>query len=145
MIELDGIGESIGRDAENRLAQMPIAAFLNISLTKMEKGAAECKMELDPSRHGNPNGTVQGGALATLADITASFAVVTLGARTCTVNGKLDMMRGKVPEGTLKCRAEILKAGGTLVWTDLWIRDEAGSLIAKGEYLNYRLSMPHPE
>ena len=88
---------------------------------------------------------VQGGSLSTLADITTSFAVVALGAETCTVSGKLDMLRGKTPEGVLTCRAEVFKAGGTLVWTDLWIRDERGSLIAKGEYLNFRLAVPTPE
>ena len=49
------------------------------------------------------------------------------------------MLRGKTPEGVLTCRAEVVKAGGTLVWTDMKIRDEAGSLIAKGEYLNFRI------
>ena len=93
----------------------------------------------------HPNGTVQGGSLSTLADITTSFAVVALGAETCTVSGKLDMLRGKTPEGVLTCRAEVFKAGGSLVWTDLWIRDERGSLIAKGEYLNFRLAVPTPE
>ena len=145
-MELVGIEKELGDNALNKLALMPLAAFLGISLTKMGKGgAAECEMKLDPSRHGNPNGTVQGGSLSTLADITTSFAVVALGAETCTVSGKLDMLRGKTPEGVLTCRAEVFKAGGSLVWTDLWIRDERGSLIAKGEYLNFRLTVPTPE
>ena len=145
-LELVGIEKELGEDALDKLPQMPLADFLHISLKKLEKGgAAECEMELDPSRHGNPNGTVQGGSLSTLADITTSFAVVALGAETCTVSGKLDMLRGKTPEGVLTCRAEVFKAGGSLVWTDLWIRDERGSLIAKGEYLNFRLAVPTPE
>ena len=136
-LELVGIEKELGEDALDKLSQMPLADFLHISLKKLEKGgAAECEMELDPSRHGNPNGTVQGGSLSTLADITTSFAVVALGAETCTVSGKLDMLRGKT---------EVFKAGGSLVWTDLWIRDERGSLIAKGEYLNFRLAVPTPE
>ena len=40
---------------------------------------------------------------------------------------------------------EVVKAGGTLIWTDMWIRDEAGSLIAKGEYLNFRIPLPEKE
>ena len=145
-LELVGIEKELGEDALDKLSQMPLVDFLQISLKKLEKGgAAECEMKLDPSRHGNPNGTVQGGSLSTLADITTSFAVVALGAETCTVSGKLDMLRGKTPEGVLTCRAEVFKAGGSLVWTDLWIRDERGSLIAKGEYLNFRLAVPTPE
>ena len=145
-LELVGIEKELGEDALDKLSQMPLADFLHISLKKLEKGgAAECEMELELSRHGNPNGTVQGGSLSTLADITTSFAVVALGAETCTVSGKLDMLRGKTPEGVLTCRAEVCKAGGSLVWTDLWIRDERGSLIAKGEYLNFRLAVPTPE
>jgi acyl-coenzyme A thioesterase PaaI-like protein len=84
-LELVGISKELGEDALHKLSQMPLASFLQISLTKMEKGgAAECEMKLDPARHGNPNGTVQGGSLSTLADITTSFAVVALGAETCT-------------------------------------------------------------
>lgn len=139
MIEIVGIDKEYGEKIATFMKQMPLADFLKISMTRLEKGAAEFIMELDPSRHGNPNGTVQGGALSTLADITTSYAVATLGTGTCTVSGKIDMLRGKVPEGTLFCRAEVFKAGGTLIWTEVWIRDENKSLIAKGEYLNFRL------
>lgn len=139
MIEIAGIDREYGEKIAILMEKMPLAEFLKIRLTRLEKGAAEFIMELDPSRHSNPNGTVQGGALSTLADISTSYAVASLGTGTCTVSGKLDMLRGKVPEGTLLCRAEVLKAGGTLIWTEVWIRDENKSLIAKGEYLNFRL------
>ena len=142
MIETTGVSKELAERMEAALATMPLAEFLKIRITKAEKGACECEMELDPSRHGNPNGTVQGGALSTLADITTSYAVASIGTGTCTVSGKIDMLRGKTPEGVLTCRAEVVKAGGTLVWTDMKIRDEAGSLIAKGEYLNFRIPSP---
>lgn len=142
MIETVGVSKELTERMEAALATMPLAEFLKIRITKAEKGACECEMELDPSRHGNPNGTVQGGALSTLADITTSYAVASIGTGTCTVSGKIDMLRGKTPEGVLTCRAEVVKAGGTLVWTDMKIRDEAGSLIAKGEYLNFRIPSP---
>ena len=139
MIETVGISKGLAERMEESLSMMPIAEFLKIRITKIEKGACDCEMELDLSRHGNPNGTVQGGALSTLADITTSYAVASIGTGTCTVSGKIDMLRGKTPEGVLTCRAEVVKAGGTLIWTEMKIRDEAGSLIAKGEYLNFRI------
>ena len=142
MIETIGVTREFAEQMDAYLKEMPIAAFLKIRITKLEKGACECMMDLDPARQGNPNGTVQGGALSTLADITTSYAVATTGTGTCTVSGKIDMLRGKTPEGVLTCRAEVVKAGGTLVWTDMKIRDEAGSLIAKGEYLNFRIPSP---
>ena len=142
MIETIGVTKEFAEQMDAYLKEMPIAAFLKIRITKLEKGACECVMELDPSRQGNPNGTVQGGALSTLADITTSYAVATTGSGTCTVSGSIDMLRGKTPSGVLTCRAEVVKAGGTLVWTDMKIRDEAGSLIAKGEYLNFRIPSP---
>ena len=142
MIETVGVSRELTERFEATLKMMPIAEFLKIRITKVEKGACECEMELDPARHGNPNGTVQGGALSTLADISTSYAVASIGTGTCTVSGKIDMLRGKTPEGVLTCRAEVVKAGGTLVWTDMKIRDEAGSLIAKGEYLNFRIPSP---
>ena len=141
MIEVKGVSKELAERMEASLSTMPLAEFLKIRISKIEKGACECEMELDPSRQGNPNGTVQGGSLSTLADITTSYAVVTAGTGTCTVSGKIDMLRGKTPEGVLTGRAEIVKAGGTLIWTDMKIRDEAGSLSAKGEYLNFRISL----
>ena len=142
MIETVGVSRELTERFEATLKMMPIAEFLKIRITKVEKGACECEMELDPARHGNPNGTVQGGALSTLADISTSYAVASIGTGTCTVSGKIDMLRGKTPEGVLTCRAEVVKAGGTLVWTDMQILDEEGSLIAKGEYLNFRIPSP---
>ena len=139
MIETVGVSKELAERFETTLKMMPIADFLKIRIARVKKGACECEMDLDSARHGNPNGTVQGGALSTLADITTSYAVASIGTGTCTVSGKIDMLRGKVPEGVLTCRAEVVKAGGTLVWTDMKIRDEAGSLIAKGEYLNFRI------
>ena len=139
MIETVGVSKELAERFETTLKMMPIADFLKIRIIRVKKGGCECEMELDPARHGNPNGTVQGGALSTLADITTSYAVASIGTGTCTVSGKIDKLRGKVPEGVLTCRAEVVKAGGTLVWTDMKIRDEAGSLIAKGEYLNFRI------
>ena len=141
MIETVGVSRKLTERFEATIKMMPIAEFLKIRIAKIEKGACECEMELDPARHGNPNGTVQGGALSTLADITTSYAVASIGPGTCTVSGKIDMLRGKTPEGVLTCRAEVVKAGGTLVWTDMKIRDEAGSLVAKGEYLNFRIPL----
>ena len=142
MIETVGVSRELTERFEATLKMMPIAEFLKIRIMKVEKGACECEMELDPTRHGNPNGTVQGGALSTLADISTSYAVASIGTGTCTVSGKIDMLRGKTPEGVLTCRAEVVKAGGTLVWTDMQILDEEGSLIAKGEYLNFRIPSP---
>lgn len=139
MLEIVGIDREMGEKIAEYMEEMPIAGFLGIRLTRLEKGAAESVMELDPARQGNPNGTVQGGALSTMADITTSYAVASLGTGTCTVNGSIDMLRGKVPKGRLVCRAEVFKAGGTLIWTDFRIRDEENNLIAKGEYLNFRL------
>ncbi|HAB93686.1 MAG TPA: hypothetical protein DCF49_02800 [Lachnospiraceae bacterium] len=139
MLEIVGIDKEMGVSLAEHMKEMPVAEFLNIELTRLEKGAAVSSMKLDEARHGNPNGTVQGGALSTLADITTSYAVASLGTGTCTVSGSIDMLRGKVPEGMLICRAEVVKAGGTLVWTDFRIRDEQDHLIAKGEYLNFRL------
>ena len=97
MIETEGISKGLAERMEESLSMMPIAEFLKIRITKIEKGACDCEMELDPSRHGNPNGTVQGGALSTLADITTSYAVASIGTGTCTVSGKIDMLRGKTP------------------------------------------------
>ena len=95
-LELVGIEKELGEDALDKLSQMPLADFLHISLKKLEKGgAAECEMELDPSRHGNPNGTVQGGSLSTLADITTSFAVVALGGRNLYSQRKARHAQGK--------------------------------------------------
>ena len=145
MIEVKGVSKELAERMEASLSTMPLAEFLKIRISKIEKGACECEMELDPSRQGNPNGTVQGGSLSTLADITTSYAVVTVGTGTCTVSGKIDMLRGKTPEGVLTCRAEVVKAGGTLIWTDMTIRDEAGSIIAKGEYLNFRIPFHESE
>ena len=142
MIETNGVSREFAQRMDDYLGEMPIAAFLKIHIAKLEKGACECRMELDPSRHGNPNGTVQGGAPSTLADITTSYAVASIGTGTCTVSGSIEMLRGKTPKGELTCRAEVVKAGGTLVWTDMRIRDEDGHLIEKGGYLNLRIPAP---
>ncbi|ALR14296.1 PaaI family thioesterase [Mycobacteroides saopaulense] len=55
-----------------------ISKFLDFGIVAVEAGAAVVRVDVDPSRHGNQQGTVHGGFLVELADAAIGTAHSTL-------------------------------------------------------------------
>ena len=97
------------------------AAFvqhLGIELVRIEDGACECALTPRPE-HLQQNGFVHAGVLATLADHTAGGAAISAlppDRGVLSTHFAVQLMRPA--QGRLRCRAEVLRAGKSLVFTE---------------------------
>jgi uncharacterized protein (TIGR00369 family) len=87
-------------------------------------------------RHGQHDGLVHGGAVATLADTGAALAALTLvgaGERVVTIEFKINFLR-PARRGRLVCRGQVLRPGRNVTVSEaevIGLDGEAQTLIAK--------------
>ena len=112
-------------------AQVPYARLLGLEFVGADRGAAAFALEVreELTRMG---GIVHGGALASLLDTAAAFAVHTLleaGERTVTVDLTIHFLR-PVVAGRVEARARVLREGRRIVIISAEATDQAGLLLA---------------
>ena len=121
------------RNSTNNFAQ-----HVGIVTTKIEKGYAEVKMELQPF-HLNPTGIVHGGALYTMADVVVGSASASLGTHSVTVDGTYHYLSPAANMKELPAVAKCVKSGIKICVFDVEVLSEEKKLIGKGTFTTYRL------
>lgn len=122
----------------------PFARYIGASVTEISHGHAE--VSLTPSdEHVNILGTIHGGCLYTLADIAAGSAVASLGCRAVTATGEYHYFSPGRNGDVIKATAEIIKAGKTLVTTEVTLRTEAGDILGKATFVHTILKSQHTD
>lgn len=115
------------------IPQMPFNHYLGLRVVRMFKDglALECDVRKEMQ---NGHGTLHGGVTASLVDAAIGIAAIALsgGRRLSTVDLKVNYLRPAV-EGTVHCRAHLVKAGKTLVFGQVKVRDGQGRIFATGE------------
>lgn len=112
-------------------AQVPYARLLGIELIEAERGAASLALGARPELT-RMRGIIHGGAIASLADTAAAFAVLTLleaGQGTVTVDLTIHYLR-PVSQGRIEARARVLREGRRLVIIGVEVTDHTGVLTA---------------
>lgn len=110
----------------------PIASTLGFQLVAIEDGGATLEMRTDPSRHGNPMGTIHGGVLCDLADAaigTAHAAALKDDESFTSVDLRINFFR-PVWESTIRARATAVHRGRTTSYYECAITREDGKLVA---------------
>ncbi|HZR65364.1 MAG TPA: PaaI family thioesterase [Terriglobales bacterium] len=108
---------------------------LGIELTSWGEGWCETRINIEPA-HRQQHGFIHAGVLMTLADHTCGGAAATTipnGKDVITVENKISFLRPATGK-ELSCRAEVLRAGKTLVFAEaeLSVKSEKGKvLVAK--------------
>ena len=106
---------------------VPFLAHLGIRLADLGPGWAESRLEVKPHL-GQAEGFVHAGAVATMADHTAGTAAGTLttpAQTVLTVEFHIQLLRPATGE-SLRCRAEIIRAGSRLVFAEAKVRALSG-------------------
>ena len=116
---------------EGAFRQVPYARLLGMEFVAAERGSATFALEVreELTRMG---GILHGGAVTSLLDTAAAFAVHTLlepGGRTVTVDMTVHFLR-PAREGRLLARAKVLRRGRRVLVLSVDAEDSAGTLIA---------------
>ena len=112
-------------------AQVPYARLLGIEFVGAERGAATCALNIKEELT-RMEGLMHGGAIASLLDTAAAFAVLTLlepGQHTVTVDFTIHYLR-PLTEGAIRAQARVLRAGRRLVIVSIEAKDRSGALTA---------------
>ena len=114
------------------------AAHANIELVSVSPGQARARMTLHP-HHLNGYGTVQGGAIFTLADFAFAAASNSHGTVAVAINVSITFMKAGTT-GTLWAEARELSRNAKLGSYTVEVKDDAGDLVALFQGLVYRKS-----
>ena len=118
----------------NRLPEhMAFWSLLGIEFVDVERGWATMRMPF-AGKLTNSAGIGHGGALFTLADSAGSMALVSMAAKgevVTTVEMKINFLK-PFDGGEVVAEASILHCGRTTALGDVEIKDQDGTLIAKG-------------
>lgn len=113
------------------LAEVPFAKLVGIELEDIDSGVAMLALEVRDELKQN-NGLVHGGAIATLIDTAAAFAVLSLlpvdeqaSTVDLTVNYLLPLRSGRA-----RATARVVKVGRRVIVVSVDMTDRAGSLAA---------------
>jgi uncharacterized protein (TIGR00369 family) len=111
--------------------QIPFSEHLGIRVESLEKGVARLSMLIRPE-FTTSWGTVHGGAVLSLLDITLSMTARTLydPPRSIMTIGLATQFIGTA-SGTLRAEGRVMKAGSTTIFCEGEARDEQGELVAK--------------
>jgi len=112
-------------------AQVPYARLLGLEFVGAERGAARFALDAreDLTRMG---GILHGGAIVSLLDSAAAFAVLTLlepGTNTVTVDFTVHFLR-PVSAGRIEARARVLRRGRRVAILSVEATDQNGVLVA---------------
>jgi len=110
----------------------PIAKTLGIQLVAVGEGSATAKMKVD-SRYHNPMGTVHGGILSDLADLSMGVATASLlnGEETfTTLELKINFLR-PVFETELQAEGRVVHRGRTIALAESILKNSEGKDVAR--------------
>ncbi len=113
--------------------QSPYFALLSMKVKDLEWGTAVLEVDLD-EKHLQPFGYVHGGAIASVMDAAAFWAVfpqVNDGMGLTTVEIKVNYL-APVQKGKLVAKGRCIKIGKTLALGDVFINGSEGNLLAHG-------------
>jgi len=115
----------------------------NIELLSVAPGQASAKMTLHP-HHMNGYGTVQGGAIFTLADFVFAAASNSHGTVAVAINVSITFIKAGT-NGTLWAEARELSRNFKLGSYTVDVKDDAGGLVAVFQGMVYRKSDKIPD
>jgi len=114
--------------------------FVGVEIVEVSPGAATCRM-IVRDEHKNPFGTVNAGAVYTLAETAFGAAANSHGNVALAVNlsiAYLNPATGPV----LTATAEELSAGGHMATYSVKVADDSGKIVADVQAMGYRMKKP---
>jgi len=106
-----------------------------MKILKMDEGYAEAELDYNAG-HKNFMGTLHGGALATLADITAGISIISFGKMCVTLNANINYVK-PAKQGKIKAVAKAVNHSRQIGSTEVRIYDEDNTLVCFCSYIMF--------
>jgi uncharacterized protein (TIGR00369 family) len=105
--------------------------FTGVKIAGLGQGKAVTQLVVEEHNTDACN-ILNGGAVATMADICMSIACITTGIMPITGNMNLSFLSAGKPGNKITAVGQVTKSGKTAYFTETTIEDESGRIIAKG-------------
>jgi uncharacterized protein (TIGR00369 family) len=128
---MGGSGD-IAQELRERVAASPFHTDFGIRIEAAQEGTVHLRWSATAA-HRNLQGTVHGGALATLADVAMGLAVRTTvgpGRRHATIELGVHYVRPATP-GELAAVGRVVRAGTQIAFAEADVTDDRGRLVAR--------------
>ena len=112
--------------------EMPVCKLVGMKVDSVDAGRANCSL-VAGAQHWNPFGTVHGGILCDLTDLTMGMAFMTTlgeGEGLATIELKINFFR-PAKTGRLRAEAKVIHRGRSTGFVECEVVDEAGKLVVK--------------
>ena len=120
--------------------QNAFGRLVGVEIVEVSPGAAVCRMAIR-DEHKNPFGTVNAGAVYTLAETAFGAAANSHGNVALAVNLSIAYLNPAMG-GVLTATAEELSAGGRMATYSVKVTDESGQIVADVQAMGYRMKKP---
>ena len=140
-MKFSGLSDGQQKRIEAAIGNLHFGKLVGIELESAEPGSATMTLPIREELLQN-NQVVHGGAIASLIDSAAAFAVIPLlkeGETATTVDLTISYVR-PLAKGMAKATARILREGSRIVVMSVDVYDDAGNLAATGLTTYLRLS-----
>lgn len=112
---------------------------LKIEILEIERGYVKSRMRVT-DRVLNPYGSVHGGCLYSLADITAGLAACTYGVYSSTINGNMEYVIPAIDTEYILCEAKEIRQGMHVSQYETFLYDDKGELVDKADFSFYMMN-----
>lgn len=116
-----------------RNEQNSFGNFVGVRIEEIREGYARSVLDVRADLS-NPIGSLHGGVLFTIADITGGSAAVSHGEQVTTVDADIRYLRPGIGVKRIVCEAEEIKKGKTLFVYRIDVRDQDGTLLTAGTF-----------
>ena len=113
--------------------------MLGIELLEADDGYASGRIRIEDKLL-NPNKTVHGGCLYSLADIIAGIAASSYGNNVCTVSGNMNYVNPAYDTEYVYCEATKVRQGSHLGVYDVRLTNDKNGVIETGSFTYYNLN-----
>jgi len=140
-MNLDQLSDAQRRRIEEATKNVPFADLLGLKLDSVEPGSATMSLPVGEELKQN-NRVVHGGAIASLIDSAAAYAVIPLlnqNETATTIDLTVSYVR-PLRIGVATASAKVLRAGGRIIVISAEVLDNDGNLAATGLTTYLRLS-----
>lgn len=133
------ISPDVRQVLQDLVKQNPYMQELKIEILEIERGYVKGRLWVT-EKVLNPYGSVHGGCLYSLADITAGLAACTYGVYSSTIDGNMEYILPAVDTQYILCEAKEIRQGMHVSQYEAVLYDDKGQLVDKAVFSFYMMN-----
>lgn len=137
--EILPISPAVQKVLQDLVLKNPYMQDLKIEILEIERGYVKGRLQVT-DRVLNPYGSVHGGCLYSLADITAGLAACTYGVYASTIDGHMEYILPAIDTEYIICEAKEIRQGMHVSQYEAFLYDDKEQLVDKAVFSFYMMS-----